>query len=365
MKKSVLIFSLILLFTSISFISASGGTHLSSSINIIVDGTSKSLNSFTSSDAIGTHTYSAGTSIDPGHNANQIWVSVKDGEMTLLSALQSTDKLCPANPIESLYISASIPNPSHIATEINLANGKTFQKAINDGDYCPPPINGGWGTVITQACSPTTGAHTSYYYETKFCDNPFPANGGANCVADDSTWTTGILGGITTDNGITVPKGTLYESKLHWDCQICTSNVGQSCTTDCIKVGTINCTGSCVASSAKYYEAKGTDCGEGNTDGICDGKGNCIGWSGSGCDSCPFGSVVDNGPADLCAWTGNSETKYCKLGTGNTGTWCGTQWASCLPWEPYKVMCHSIEPGFMCIGQISNTNINWKIKPAA
>jgi hypothetical protein len=311
MKKRWLIFSLILLFVSISFVNASGGTHSSTSVSLSIDSTAKNPDSISISNLVGSHTYAAGTSSDPGHNANQIWVSVQDGEMTLLSALQSTHRLCPASPVKTLYTSASIPNPSHLATEINLANGKTFQKAINDGDYCPIPVNGGWGPIVPQACS------SGYRVETKFCDNPYPANGGANCVAD-SGWSTGTLSGQSADSRGVVPAGTYYESKIYYDC--CVSNVGASCGgTSCVNAGTINCAGTCTGTS---NVAKGTDCGDGTT--ACDGAGSCTGWSGSGCGSCPYGNENQLGSNNwACKLNGNQGRN-----PSPGGTWLTLQYSA-------------------------------------
>jgi len=251
MKKGGLIFSLILLFISISFVNASGGTHSSTSVSLSIDSIAKNPDSILISNLVGSHTYAAGTSPDPGHNANQIWVSVQDGEMTLLSALQSTHKLCPASPIKTLYTSASIPNPSHLATEINLASGKTFQKAINDGDYC----------CVPKTCSSL----------------------GISCgSASDGCGGTLSCGGCGANQACTNGKCV----------STCVSNMGTSCGgTSCVNAGTINCAGTCTGTSNM---AKGTACGSGDSTS-CDGSGTCAGWSGSGCGSCPFGKIANQG----------------------------------------------------------------------
>jgi hypothetical protein len=135
MKK--LVIALVLLI-SLSFVSAQA--HSASEVQIIANGNSMTLQNAINQGyfrATG-NTYNPATIVS-GHTTTQIWVSVKSGEMTLANALQSSGKLCPASPPKTTYSSSAIPNPSHLATDITLSSGKSFQKAINDGDYCCVP----------------------------------------------------------------------------------------------------------------------------------------------------------------------------------------------------------------------------------
>lgn len=258
----------------ISLVIASG-THSADQAFVSVDGTTVNLNSLTLGELDGSHTYAAGITQNPGHNANQIWVSVKDGEMTLLSALQSTDKLCPSPSDPLTYTSASIPNPSHLATEITLTSGKTLQQAINDGIYC-----------CTPSCS------------------------GKNCGGDGCGGTCG-----TCTSPQTCSSSGVCTSP-------CVSNVGQSCGgNSCTNAGTVACDGTCTGAS---YLARGTSCASNKA---CDGSGTCQGWSGSDCFSCPFGHTgLTAGDTAYC----NNDGTYLSASYPSY-TWSNTRAICALP----------------------------------
>ena len=87
-----------------------------------------------------THTYSSPSALNPGHTANEIWVSVKDGEMNLIQALSSANKLCPASPLKTSYSGPTDKSKAyHYASEIGISSGKSFQQAIDDGNFCCVP----------------------------------------------------------------------------------------------------------------------------------------------------------------------------------------------------------------------------------
>lgn len=362
-KRGILIISLVLVSVFITFISASG-THPADQVVVGIDGVSTNLNSITSSTLGQTHVYTAGTAPDPGHDASQIWVSVKDGEMTLLSALQSPDRLCP-NPSSPLtYTSVNIPNPSHLATEINLASGESLQQAINSKTYCCVPdctgkncgsdgCGGTCGTCTGSGMSCNAGGNccsfnmgnpcqvnactngktacdgscteTSYVSVGTSCGTDATCDGSGNCVSScytcselvDTCGTSsdgcgGTLNCGTCGSGKTCAGGNSYdfpppEGDLNEGYSCCASNLGQSCGSDICGGKTIGCDGTC-SGSASSDLSRGTTCG---TDETCDGSGNCQGWSGSDCSNCPFGtsSVTNNGVT----------YEYCK----NDGTYWG------------------------------------------
>ena len=135
--------------------------HNSTNISIGVDSISKTLDTITASNFVfPSHIYTSVLSLNPGHNVNQIWVSVKDGEMNLLQALSSQNKLCPANPVKSSYTSSPTDKsqPFHYANEIQLSSGKNLQEAIDAGDLCYF-----WYTN-TNICSATCGGGTRTSY---------------------------------------------------------------------------------------------------------------------------------------------------------------------------------------------------------
>ncbi|MCK5043814.1 hypothetical protein KAR52_02330 [Candidatus Pacearchaeota archaeon] len=67
------------------------------------------------------------------HSDDEIWVSIDGSEKTLMSAIAITDGLCGSSPTTS-YSSAL--NPGHLANEIELSTGESFQDAIDNGDFC-------------------------------------------------------------------------------------------------------------------------------------------------------------------------------------------------------------------------------------
>ena len=101
---------------------------------------------------------------NPGHQADEIWVSVQDGEMYLLDAIVSANKLCPASPLKHLYEGPDDKSEiHHYADEIEISPGKSFQDAIDNGEFC---------------CAPKTCASLGYVCGTSWDDG---CGGTINC----------------------------------------------------------------------------------------------------------------------------------------------------------------------------------------
>lgn len=127
-----------------------------SNIKLIVDGSEKTLQTAIDNRLfLGSHVYSSPSLVPAGgHNVDSIWVSVKDGEMNLLQALSSTNRVCPASIPKTTYSSQSIPNPSHLATEIEISindSQMSLQDAINSRVFCYS-----WTTNLT-SCNASCG----------------------------------------------------------------------------------------------------------------------------------------------------------------------------------------------------------------
>jgi hypothetical protein len=211
---STISLSLLILFL-FSIFSVSAATQQASSINITIDNVQRTLDSG-SIYFVGIHTWTAGSSTDPGHNASQIWVFVQEGETTLLNALTSptfVHKLCP-NPSKPLtYASKNIPNPGHLATEIILSSGKSLQQAINDGDFCgcvPNTDTKSCGTSTTCATYSTITCQTSGLWPS--CPAPTFAAIGSHTDCNGDDWH--ACDGAGTCNGLhyngcdSCPSGT-------------------------------------------------------------------------------------------------------------------------------------------------------------
>ncbi len=136
MKKGVLA---ILGLLTILFVSFFVAAHTASDLNIKVGSTVETLQkAYNAGDLMGTRSsYDSGNPLDPGHDAAQIWVSVKDYPTgaTLLQALQSTNKLCPASTPQYPG-STGMPNPGHFGYDIQTSSGYSLQDAINNYQFC-------------------------------------------------------------------------------------------------------------------------------------------------------------------------------------------------------------------------------------
>jgi hypothetical protein len=112
--------------------------------------------------------------------------------------------------------------------------------------------------------------------------------------------------------------------------------------------------------------AKGTTPCDGTDMKACDGAGNCLGWAGTGCGSCPWGNTYytfyDPWPfehaARYCNLNGNQGRFYKRIwGSGWTSWSYDTKSARC--WE---YGCTKISLGVFC-RDYAETNYDWQIKP--
>ncbi len=207
MKGEIIIF--ILLLFGISYISYISADIIfdATNVSLSIDGTTRTLQYALNNGLLkGTHTYASVSvsTVIGQHNVSQIWVSVKDGEMTLLQALSSTNKLCPKST-KPLTYSSPIPNPGHKATEIMLVSGKNLQQTINDGDLC---TSYSWSTTswVSDNVCPTTTFTRTFYCARDDSTNMGTTCGvypGCDCAAPATSTTTtctwsdqGIVGGM-------------------------------------------------------------------------------------------------------------------------------------------------------------------------
>ena len=197
----------ICLFAQIYFVSAF--TQSASSIIVNVDGTARNLGE--GNGVLGGTTYASATTTSGQHDASQVWVSVLDGEMTLLQALQSTNKLKPNPSKPTTYASSPSDKtkPYHFANQVMIDSTKTLQQAINDGKFVG--INGGWCPWDYTTCSSKTCGVSGTMTTT--CECPAPSNGGLECLINANTGERGLtkIGYCTPSNCPPTPTYSWFE----------------------------------------------------------------------------------------------------------------------------------------------------------
>jgi hypothetical protein len=193
-------FVLTLLFTGIFSVNAAL-LHSGNNFFIKIDGVDRTLQYAINNNLFaGSHTYALSSSIpNPGHSANEIWVSVKDGEMNLLQALSSTNKLCPRSPPKTSYTGPSDKSKAyHYASEIEISTGKSFQQAIDNGEFPPGPScypSGSESSCTNAGVIQCDGTCRSYSFKAKgtacsgsgSCGGYWACNGAGNCVCASGT----------------------------------------------------------------------------------------------------------------------------------------------------------------------------------
>jgi len=200
-KKRYVIFSFVLtlLFTGIFSVNAAL-LHSGNDFLIKVNNNVGTLNHAISGGYFtGTNTYSSVQALDPGHSADEIWVSVKDGEMYLLQALSSKNKLCPRSPPKTSYTGPSDKSKAyHYASEIEISTGKSFQQAIDNGEFPPGPScypSGSESSCTNAGVIQCDGTCGSYSFKAKgtacsgsgSCGGYWACNGAGNCVCASGT----------------------------------------------------------------------------------------------------------------------------------------------------------------------------------
>lgn len=267
MKKEVKIyFAICLLFLSLSF--ADAAVHSSSDVYMSIDGTSRTLQYAVSNNYFRTASHTYGTTvIVAGHEPSQIWVSVDGTEQTLSTALSKAYGLCGSKPITSY--SRTIPNPSHLATEIILGSGKTLQQAINDGDFCCIPTTCGGNTCGTydNGCSGTINCGS--------CTSPYTCKKGPFGTGDYKcrcTVTTSCgskeCGSITNNCGTTTSCGSCSSG---YDCQnyqcVYVAGGGSSSSDTAVSEGDTSHTNPFTGATGDYDGDGQTDGGSGGSSG--------------------------------------------------------------------------------------------------
>ena len=264
---------------------------------------------------------------NPGHSPDEIWVSVNTQEKTLATALTISNGLCGDTNPSTIY--SSLPSGAyHLATEIEVivststvsTSAKSLQDAINDGDFCiPAPVcfesmefSCGIEGIDTE-CT-TQGATFNCAGDCVGSDGSSVAIvEGAPCYADHPTFTPQF--GFCNSGGSCVPAA-------------CNPGTEEACSgllpNGCQSYGGIRTCGSdgtWGACSETNDMPRGTTCGTTGYE-ACDGSGNCVGDSSSGCGACPY-SVGGN------SYYGIDKKRYCYTEGGDLSN-------NLARWKRYK-----------------------------
>jgi len=227
---------------------------------------------------------SAVSPINPGHNSSQVYISYSGGYVSLQKAIDNHYLLFSSPSIISSAYTTSLPTstPYHLASQILLtSNGytMTLQEAIT---Y----------EIFAKAA---TASHTTAL-----------SAGGENAanINVDVSGTVRTLQYLASNpstlcfSNYTNSCGSSRTIACNGSCS-CSSRQGTSCTLSatseyCVYPGSYQCDDSC----SSYYIDFGTQpAGCTGSSHACDGSGNCVKYSGTGCASCPFGvkGYVDSG----------------------------------------------------------------------
>ncbi len=294
MKRGLVLIVIFLLFIQTYSVSAVVAvTQPASSIVVNVDGSPTSLTSSTSSFSFAGHTYSSISSLSMGqHDASQVWVSVKDGEMTLLQALQSTNKLCSnlSNPITYSSSPSDKSKPYHFATEVIGFTAGNFQQAINAGAFCCIPSCPDASTI----CVGTT------YTGGNGCGGSCSVVGAKPAVAS-------YFGTCTSTSCTQVGAKPCLGGTCGGSTAVCTPETSTPC------YGTTCSSGTC--NSATHTCCTSTGCAAAST--VCNG----VAYTDNCGTSCGTGTKpVVNG-----VWSDWTSCSYnCGFGNGGVGSKCDT-----------------------------------------
>ena len=270
------------------------------------------------------------TLIDIGHPEEEIIVSIDNCNVTLADAISnewlkglSTSTLTSSNCL----LESEFPKTYHLASEIIVEINSiqlTLQDAINQNYFK------GTGTISSALTSLPSIGHFATKVEVTIGGTPkilqealselkhtCVANYNQDCPSGDAACIN--LGKIQCDgtcSGSYKSSGTSCGTDMECDGSgycvgLCNRDYGLDCSNACIIAGIVACDGTCIGT----FVSKGTscpvsECTGGGSECKCDGAGNCLGWSGTGCGGCPFGWFSSS--------TGKSS--YCNL-NGNWGTW--------------------------------------------
>lgn len=343
----IFVFLIFFLFGGIFIINAAvdktKAWHSGDNIWVKIDNTDRTLQyAITNNLLTGSHSY-ASSSTTAGHSADQIWASLNGVEKTLMNFLSAstptTNKLCDSSPGTLTTSYSSSPTDKSKAyhftnqIEVNVGGIMSLQEAIDNGKFNPsnfgqncPPGDANCINPGTIQCDEIT-CSGSYKASGTNCGTNLACDGNGNCVST------------------------------------CVPNVGQSCDDGnlCTTGETTQCDGSC---SGWSPVARGTNCEGGYK--ACDGSGNCLRWTGTGCDSCPWGKSDK-----LYKGSGIDVTYYVCILNGNQGRSSAGAFASPTspPWsysEENAAKCWQRQCSKMVLfwcTKHSTSNFNWQIKP--
>ncbi len=140
MKVIYLIVVLLILVFSIFSINAIMNTnnwHDVSKVLITVDSYTMTLEEAVTNNIFVEGATSSGTTVipNPGHDFDEIWISIDGDEKTLQDALSISNNICGSFETTS-YLSTPSSLVYHFANEIEISSGTSLQDAIDDGDFC-------------------------------------------------------------------------------------------------------------------------------------------------------------------------------------------------------------------------------------
>jgi phage tail protein X len=327
---------------------AKAALHPGSDFIISVDGVPRTLQEAIDGGYFrSTHVYAASPYPNPGHGADRIWVSTNGNERTMLNALSVPYGLC--GTIQTTSYSGAMPNPGHPATDIRVTVGgvtMSLQQAIDTSKFCECAL----GETRTKDCDYLDTSCRNYNDVTQTCTNSGTwVNTPCNSYVDATrTKDCDYLDTICRNyNDVT----ETCDSSGNWANPPCNSYTNAAKGTNCGRIcpRCIGC--ACIITDSES----------------CDGAGQCLAWTGTGCSNCPFGTTSEGTPEGFggqiirCKLTDSSGTRYQGIVTGKMSSFSyggsngkgelQCQWNYCCAWQ------------LICITARCSDTYSWIIKP--
>ena len=213
---------------------------------------------------------------NPGHNSTEVFIPVGNGNYITLQNAIDYGYFLQQNTSTIQMSLLPVSSPYELASQVIITfkgQAMTLQQAINTNVFINNALQVGYSYTSALPIGGDYGTSTT-----------------VNTTSGNMTLQNAINTGLTLLSsaclsGFICPQGQKVGNPCY--------PIGNAAL--CMNMGTITASATCTGYS---FANAGTSC---ISDGsqTCNGKGQCEGWSGYGCSSCPFGSSSANVAGNL------------------------------------------------------------------